>query len=958
MAAVYGSATSMEVPQTQNTAPVFEFRCLYTQQIRQKVKRWQDGRLKYHTFNKRVMVYDERSNFVGDTHWQEDTELDEGEELELERNGFLVQVADFIGKRDQDLTEIVDKRIKEKGERAAAKLAASPAVGRAQESGTPAPYLKPKPLNTLLTPTGHYGRAVVSSNSPFEERQHRNGSGGGNENEPPAKRRKQNESSQSKNGYVQKLMGASLTLASSKPPGTASIRYEPFKTKPSISQRPPMTIDLTSDDDGEVGVVRSKTSGARESFLENRRNPTQKTKRHKSPPAKSTYAGNLTGVSLSLSRPDPVPTKRPSIVSVLKPNPIGLRDDSDSSTEENDSFLDIDPSRNQTPVPLTKRRDAKTTKANPRPRSLSPASSPPIERSSKPNPAPRKVLVNHSRSSSPVPERPLKKSKTVPFLTRNEIINPLRSSSPMIGLISRKQNSVPSLPRTADLDDVTRQTDEQPVSALRIKARPPRKMMMLMDRPNSHSCLRDDLRHTPKTAKKQANTLNEIVLSQATHDLDAFCQKQEERLQARLNGQRPKPSLDLDDFDSSPLDTGINHQAIDDLLTRKPTAVHSVGVPESNRPASASKATSKDHSVPSAKLVGNKVQEGAEDQDIPDRRISTSNIADLPSPNAIVSEHLNSRLREEATPVSPKALPSADANTHDSDKARVSKHIEFVPESNKATTSTIDVSKPASEVTSAKAVAVNVPPVETIASKVKPMSKTTPRNKPPRPHKPPKDVNGALEPTLEHFRSLVKASSTSSAQPDESPILPEDTVTEHAEKPLNENLHQQKPELASPEVQFEQSHNSPSVEQALPSESRNSIGFGFRSANNLHATNTSEAVKTVAATNNAGMETIKVRLLNPATRGKSLQKTVAESNDVMAQSLKAVMPPPPAPRILSRPVARVVSARNDVDVVLEEGQERGSDGVSLAGPWSRESFDLFGSWKPPGRATNDGPIAG
>lgn len=954
MAAVYGSATSMEVPQTQNTAPVLEFRCLYTQQIRQKVKRWQDGRLKYHTFNKRVMVYDERSNFVGDTHWQEDTELDEGEELELERNGFLVQVADFIGKRDQDLTEIVDKRIKEKGERAAAKLAASPAVGRAQEFGTPAPYLKPKPLNTLLTPTGHYGRAVVSSNSPFEERQHPNGSGGGNENEPPAKRRKQNESSQSKNGYAQNLMGASLTLASSKPPGTASIRYEPFKTKPSISQRPPMTIDLTPDDDREVGAVRSRTSEARESFLENRRKTTQKTKGHKSPPAKSTYAGNLTGVSLSLSRPDPIQTKRPSIFPVLKPNSIGLRDGSDSSTEENDSFLDIDPSRNQTPAPLTKRRDAKTTKAKPKPRSLSPtSSSPPIERSSKPKPAPRKELVNGSPSSSPVPERPLKKSKTVPSLTHNEIINPPRSSSQMIGHISRKQNSVPSLPRTIDVD-VTRQTDEQPMSALRIKARPPRKMMMLMDRPSSHLSLRDDLRHTPKTAK---NTPNEIVLSQATHDLDAFCQKQEERLQARLNGQRPKPSLDLDDFDSSPLDTGINHQAIDDLLTRKPTAGFSVGVPKSNRPASASQATSKDQSVPSTKLVGNKVQEGAEDQDIPDRRISTSNIADLPSPDAIVSEHLNSRLREEATLVSPKALPLADTNTHGSDKARVSKHIEFIFESNKATTSTIDVSKPTSEVTSTTAVAANVPPAETIGSKVKPMSKTAPGNKPPRPHKPPKDVNGALEPTLEHFRSLVKASSTSPAQPDEPPTLPEDTVTEHAEKPLNENLHHQKPELASPEVQFEQSHNSPPVVQALPDESRDSIGFGFRSANNLYATNTSEAVKTVAAINNAAMETIKVRLLNPATRGKSLQKTVAESNDAMAQSLKAVMPPPPAPRISSRPVARVVSARNDVDV-LEEGQQSGSDGVSLAGPWSRESFDLFGGWKPPGRATNAGPIAG
>ncbi|TVY40139.1 Uncharacterized protein LSUB1_G003380 [Lachnellula subtilissima] len=906
MAVVFSSAPSMEVPQTQNTAPVLEFRCLYTQQIRQKAKRWQDGRLKYHTFNKRVMVYDERSNFVGDTHWQEDTELEEGEELELERNGFLVQVADFIGKRDQDLTEIVDKRIKEKGERAAAKLAASPAVGRTQEFGTPAPYLKPKPLNTLLAPTGHYGRAVVSGNSPFEEKQYVNGTKGGNENEPPAKRRKQNESSQSKNGYAQNLMGASLTLASSKPPGTASIRYEPFKMKPSISQRPPVTIDLTSDDDGEVGAVSSIKSGARGSILENRRKTTQKQKRYKSPPAKSTYAGNLTGVSLSLSRPDPVQSKRPSIFPILKPSSNGLRNGSNSSTEENDSFLDIDSSRNPTPAPLTKRRDAKTTKARPRPRSLSPASSsPPIERSSKSKAAPPKKLVNRSRSSSPIPDRPLKKCKIVPSVTRNEMIN-LLPSSPMIGHITKKQNPVSSLPRTADVD-VTRQTDEQPVSALRIKARPPRKMMMLMDRPSSRSSPRDGFRYTPIIVNKHANTPNEI--------------------------------------------------AIDDILTRKATVGHPVGVPESNRPASTSKVSSTDHSVPSTKLVDNRVQEGAADEDITDRRISTSDIADRPSSNAVVSEHLTSKLRGEARPVPPKALLQADGNTHGSDKAGVSKPPEFVLESNKATTFTIDVFRPASEVTSAKAVAVTVPPAETTINKGESISRTTPRNMPPRPHKSPKDINGALESTLEHFRSLVKASSTSPAQPEEPATLPGVMVTEHAEKPSNENLHQQKPELASPEVHFEQPHSSPSVEQALPSEARDATGFGFRSATKLQATNASEVVKSLAATSNAGVDPPKVKLTNPATRGKSLQKTVNESNDAMAQSLQAVMPPPPAPRILRRPVTRVVSARNDVDV-LEEGQQSGSDGVSLAGPWSRESFDLFGSWRPPGRVTNAGPIAG
>jgi hypothetical protein len=201
----FTASTSMDVPQTQNTAPVLEFRCLYTSDLRRKQKRWQDGRLKFHTFNKRVMVYDERSNFVGDTHWREDAAFDEGEEFELERGGILVEVGEFVGKRDQDLSELVDKRVKEREERAAAKgAAATPSRPHASlirtSQATPGP-LQHKPLNVLLATTGHYGRAVISQTSPFEEKQGLiNGNQDGVGKERPAKRRKPNEDALSKSG--------------------------------------------------------------------------------------------------------------------------------------------------------------------------------------------------------------------------------------------------------------------------------------------------------------------------------------------------------------------------------------------------------------------------------------------------------------------------------------------------------------------------------------------------------------------------------------------------------------------------------------------------------------------------------------------------------------------------------------------------------------------------------------
>ncbi|KAH8660984.1 hypothetical protein BGZ60DRAFT_381546, partial [Tricladium varicosporioides] len=209
-------SVSLDAPQTQNTAPVLEYRCLWTSQIRKKVKSWQDGKLKFHMFNKRVMVYDERANFVGDTHWREDSELEEGEELELDRSGILVQVTEYIERRDQDLTELVDKRVKEKEGRAAAKATnATPIPKWNQGISTPAPHLRPKPLNTLLTPSGHYGRAAIPHTSPFEERQKTfDADEDRNENDRPSKRTKPNQSIQSKHGYAQNLMGTSLTLSS------------------------------------------------------------------------------------------------------------------------------------------------------------------------------------------------------------------------------------------------------------------------------------------------------------------------------------------------------------------------------------------------------------------------------------------------------------------------------------------------------------------------------------------------------------------------------------------------------------------------------------------------------------------------------------------------------------------------------------------------------------------------
>lgn len=149
------------VPPTQNTAPVHEFRCLYTHDIRRKAKRWQDGFFRFHTFNKRVMVYDVQRNFIGDMHWQDGSEdPQDGDEVSLDRSGALVQVGEQCGTVEQDLSGLLAKRV------------AKPIEKGPDRSGVrEAVQLQARPSNILPhTPAPRVGRASIPQKSPFETR--------------------------------------------------------------------------------------------------------------------------------------------------------------------------------------------------------------------------------------------------------------------------------------------------------------------------------------------------------------------------------------------------------------------------------------------------------------------------------------------------------------------------------------------------------------------------------------------------------------------------------------------------------------------------------------------------------------------------------------------------------------------------------------------------------------------
>ncbi|POS81370.1 hypothetical protein DHEL01_v200251 [Diaporthe helianthi] len=235
-----------------STATVLEFRCLFTHDLRRKQKRWQDGRLKYHSFNARVMVYDERGNSVGDMHWHGEYDFGEGEEVQLDRGGVIVQVEDLVERNETDLSELVDKRVQEKQQRQMQQLARSRASSTALPRSLPRSLPRPaavapdshqppphRPLHHVIgTPTGHHGKALVPNESPCEQRQQAAGSPG----DRTAKRRKYDEPPPSKSGYASALFGQTLTLSATPSSSVSKIR----RPRPEARSDPPPETDAQS----------------------------------------------------------------------------------------------------------------------------------------------------------------------------------------------------------------------------------------------------------------------------------------------------------------------------------------------------------------------------------------------------------------------------------------------------------------------------------------------------------------------------------------------------------------------------------------------------------------------------------------------------------------------------------------------------------------------------------------
>ncbi|KAM5368323.1 hypothetical protein ACJZ2D_009591 [Fusarium nematophilum] len=237
--------TSTSLP---TSAAVLDFICLFTHDLKRKQKRWQDGVLKYHTFNKRVMVYDDRGHFIGDAHWQEDGDLEPGEEFELDRGAAIVQVSDCTGQREQDLTELLDKRAKDV-ERRRANATTRTAGSTARTAQTPRNesshfQLRHRPLTDIVGGSSRIGRAVISPHSPYKAR--RMAASPDQQQESPSenprasKRRRREESPPSKLGHARSLFGATLSLTPYTPLASQA-RSQALRDRTNMASKTPST---------------------------------------------------------------------------------------------------------------------------------------------------------------------------------------------------------------------------------------------------------------------------------------------------------------------------------------------------------------------------------------------------------------------------------------------------------------------------------------------------------------------------------------------------------------------------------------------------------------------------------------------------------------------------------------------------------------------------------------------
>ncbi|EPS40157.1 hypothetical protein H072_6035 [Dactylellina haptotyla CBS 200.50] len=147
------------IPLSSQSAPIDEYVVLWTADKYKKLKKWHDGYLRYHTFNKRLMVYDHMMNKVCDKFLPEPEPIDVGDELIFDNH--LITIEDVKGRQAQDLRPLFEKTVDRRSERSKTATPVRKVSAEAVTGQSPSPAL----LRTIRSrpPTGDVHPVYPSS---------------------------------------------------------------------------------------------------------------------------------------------------------------------------------------------------------------------------------------------------------------------------------------------------------------------------------------------------------------------------------------------------------------------------------------------------------------------------------------------------------------------------------------------------------------------------------------------------------------------------------------------------------------------------------------------------------------------------------------------------------------------------------------------------------------------------
>ncbi|EAA61547.1 hypothetical protein AN7759.2 [Aspergillus nidulans FGSC A4] len=411
--------SNLTVPATQNTAPVVKFRCLFTHDMRRKAKRWQDGFLRYHTFNKRVMVYDTTGYFIGDLHWRAPEGIQDGDELELDK-GVLIQVCEPLEKTETDLSSLYKNKTQPSPSRPSDPRPSS------IRSTRPLPSQQaPRSLNDLL---GIKKTSTPQVHSSHEQRDPQKHKSTYQLHERPTKR--QRTSPGRVNSPAQEIVDLSDSPSRRQSPG-AGTSSEPPRPQPTTAL--PKTPEASLPTGSSAAVKPPQPPSDR---------PTMKSGPQTLKPARPSSGTSVATLRLTNTKPRKKLMYQETLAPIQRPLPRNQlsRSISQSPTiqhETSSPVIVIDDDSLDTQPIIT--REAMRDTAKPCPPSTSNAEgdlNPPVTKPSLPDGHPRtphiSSLAKQPSGAAPKPRSPnLRKSYSDPTTIDGLPLRPLATTSPL-----------------------------------------------------------------------------------------------------------------------------------------------------------------------------------------------------------------------------------------------------------------------------------------------------------------------------------------------------------------------------------------------------------------------------------------------------------------------------------------------------------------------------------------------